>query len=230
MGDKATSVSSIRYADFIRETNVHRDQISYSDLTPRIEHDAEGQEIDYVPSKLKLAGMDIARLLRPYVTPRFMDQVRAVVPLAIYLVLFQLLILRANVQDALIVAGGLLAAIVGLMLFLEGLGLGLMPFGEIIGNKLPKKSPLWLVLLIAMILGIGVTFAEPAIGALQSVGSIVDVAKAPYLWLLLNQWPDVLVLAVGAGSGSPRCWGHSAFSTAGASSHASTFWLFQPSR
>jgi hypothetical protein len=87
------------------------------------------------------------------------------------------------------------------MLFLEGLGLGLMPFGETIGNRLPKKSPLWLVLLIAMLLGIGVTFAEPAIGALQAAGTIVDVQKAPYLWLLLNEWPDVLVLAVGGGVG-----------------------------
>ena len=52
-----------------------------------------------------------------------------------------------------------------------------------------------------MVLGIGVTFAEPAIGALQAVGSIVDASKAPYLWVLLNEWADAVVLAVGAGVG-----------------------------
>jgi len=96
---------------------------------------------------------------------------------------------------------GLAAVIVGLMLFMEGLKLGLMPFGEIIGNGLPKKSPLPVVLIIAFLLGIGVTFAEPAIGALQAVGSSVDVTKAPYLYTLLTEWSGVLVLMVGAGVG-----------------------------
>jgi hypothetical protein len=43
-------------------------------------------------------------------------------------------------DDSWIVTGGLLAAIVGLMLFMEGLKLGLMPFGNIIGEALPPKS------------------------------------------------------------------------------------------
>ena len=58
--------------------------------------------------------------------------------------------------------------------FMEGLKLGLMPFGEVIGNTLPKKSPLPLVLLVALLLGVGVTYAEPAIGALKAAGQIVS--------------------------------------------------------
>ena len=50
-------------------------------------------------------------------------------------------------------------------------------------------------------MGIGVTFAEPAIGALQTAGSLVDVTKAPYLYTLLTDWAQTLVLAVGAGVG-----------------------------
>ncbi len=87
------------------------------------------------------------------------------------------------------------------MIFMEGLKLGLMPFGEVIGNNLPKKSRLPVVLLIAFLLGIGVTFAEPAIGALKAVGSIVNVEKAPYLYTLLNNWTGTLVLVVGIGVG-----------------------------
>jgi len=88
-----------------------------------------------------------------------------------------------------------------LMLFMEGLKVGLMPFGETIGNILPTKSPLYVVLTVTFLLGIGVTFAEPAIGALKTAGSIVDVAKAPYLYTLLNEWSGVLVLIVGMGVG-----------------------------
>jgi len=56
-----------------------------------------------------------------------MDQVKAVVTLALYLALFQLLILRQLVDDSWLITAGLFVVIVGLMLFMEGLKLGLMP-------------------------------------------------------------------------------------------------------
>jgi hypothetical protein len=93
------------------------------------------------------------------------------------------------------------SVIIGLMFFMEGLKVGLMPFGESIGTILPAKSKLPVVMVIAFILGIGVTFAEPAIGALKTAGSIVDVNQAPYLYALLNTWAEVMVLVVGIGVG-----------------------------
>jgi hypothetical protein len=51
------------------------------------------------------------------------------------------------------------------------------------------------------LLGIGVTFAEPAIGALQAAGANISVERAPYLYALLNDWSGVLVLVVGAAVG-----------------------------
>ena len=169
----------IRYGDLIHEISVQQYEISANDLAPEIAMDAEGTEIPYQTPRIQLGGRDVYRLLRPYVTVRFMDQLNAVVPLAIYLVLFQLLILRQSVEGAGIMTGGLLAVIVGLIMFVEGLKLGLMPLGETIGNTLPHNSPLWVVLTIAFLLGVGVTFAEPAIGALKAAGQIVKVEKAP---------------------------------------------------
>jgi len=127
--------------------------------------------------------------------------VRAVVPLALYLLLFQVLILRQLEAHYLIITGGLFAVIVGLMFFMEGLKLGLMPFGTVIGRTLPRNSSLPVVLLITLLLGIGVTFAEPAIGALKAVGRNVAVDQAPYLYAMLNEWSDILVLVVGASVG-----------------------------
>jgi hypothetical protein len=82
-----------------------------------------------------------------------------------------------------------------------GLKLGLMPFGTVIGKRLPQKSPLPVVLFITLLLGIGVTFAEPAISALKAAGQNVSVERAPYLFALLNDWSGVLVLVIGLSVG-----------------------------
>ena len=170
-------------------------------VTPKLERDAEGNLIPCRMPRFKLNLVEVYSLLRPYVSVRMMEQVKAVVPLALYLLLFQVLILRQLEAHYLIITGGLFAVIVGLMFFMEGLKLGLMPFGTVIGRTLPRNSSLPVVLLITMLLGIGVTFAEPAIGALKAVGKNVSVEQAPYLYTLLNAWSDTLVLVVGASVG-----------------------------
>ena len=189
------SSNKIPFSRYIKESNVSSDQISFNELSGR------GSSTSEKPSRIKLSWQEIYRLVRPYISVRILEQAKAVLPLAIYLGLFQLLILREPVSDALIISGGLVAVIIGLMIFMEGLKVGLMPFGEALGTSLPAKASLVVVLLIAFLLGIGVTFAEPAIGALQEAGSLVDVAKAPYLYALLNEWSLTLVLSVGAGVG-----------------------------
>ena len=191
----------VSFNSFTRELNVHLDRISYNEMAPPVEYDEDGNEIPHVPQSLAIGPGHIYRLLRPYLSVRFFDQFSAVMPLAVYLVLFQLFILGQSIADATIIAGGLVAVIVGLMLFMEGLKVGLMPFGESLGVSLPAKANLATVLIVVFLLGIGVTFAEPAIGALQTAGSLVDVAKAPYLYTLLTTWSGTLVLAVGVGVG-----------------------------
>jgi len=193
--------NTIRFGNFTRELNVHLDRISFNELIPPIQHDDDGQEIPYKPESLAVGKGDIYRLLKPYLSVRFSDQFRSVAPLAVYLVLFQLFILRQSITDAWIISAGLVAVIFGLMLFMEGLKVGLMPFGESLGVSLPAKAGLAVVIIVVFLLGIGVTFAEPAIGALQTAGSLVDVKRAPYLYSILNTWAGVLVLVVGIGVG-----------------------------
>lgn len=191
----------IRFGSYNRELNIHLDQISYNEMIPPVTYDAAGNELPQKPEALSLGAGDVYRLLRPYLTLRFIDQFKAVMPLALYLVLFQLFILRQAVQDAWIISIGLLAVVMGLMLFMEGLKVGLMPFGETLGISLPAKATLATVVAVVFLLGIGVTFAEPAIGALQTAGSLVSVSQAPYLYTLLTDWAGTLVLAVGIGVG-----------------------------
>ena len=192
---------TIRFGDYIQAMSIDSQKIPYQELMPEPLFDRHGNEHPQPVPKMKLGGGDIFKILQPYLSTRFIDQARAVVPLAIYLALFQYLVLQTPVMDASIIAGGLFAVMIGLMMFMEGLKLGLMPFGEIIGNTLPRKLPLAGVLFIAFLLGIGVTFAEPAIGALQVAGSIVDPKQAPYLFTLLNDRSGATVLLVGLGVG-----------------------------
>jgi hypothetical protein len=184
-------MSEIPYGEYLRSVSLKQNEISYNDLT-------KGPAPD---QKIKVGSRDIYNILNPYVKPRIMEQLKAVIPLAIYLILFQIFILRQGVENSLSITLGLSAVIVGLMLFMEGLKLGLMPLGEVIGNTLPTQSPLYVVLFIVFLLGVGVTFAEPAIGALKDAGSIVSPEKAPMLYYMLNQKTDAVVLVVGAGVG-----------------------------
>ena len=189
----------IRFGEYLREAQLQQRHISANDLA-KLQGNYAGQASG-IRSNLDISALDVHRLAYPYISVRAKEQLKAVVPLALYLMLFQILIFRQSIAQAEIIFLGLLAVVLGLMLFMEGLKIGLMPFGEVLGGTLPAKSTLPVVLLVTFVLGIGVTFAEPAIGALRVAGQSVQVEQAPYLYALLNNWADVMVLLVGCGVG-----------------------------
>jgi len=188
----------MRYGTFVSKYKIQRSKISYNLLTPKPDPNKENS---LRPEPIRASLSDAYALLAPYVGVRIKEQLKAVVPLALYLGLFQVFVLDYPIQEATALCLGLVAVIIGLAIFMEGLSSGLMPFGNIIGTNLPAKASMPVVLVILGILGVGVTFAEPAIGALQAFGSSIDVIKAPYLFELLNNWTLPLVLMVGAGVG-----------------------------
>ena len=188
---------SLTYAKYLDAVTIRHRSLSYNRLAPV----GNPSVVDLKPKKLDLSFPQSVEILGPYCGIRILDQLKAVVPLAAYLMLFQVLVLRHPIDSAITLCLGLVAVIVGLAVFMEGLSTGLMPFGNIIGDNLPKKASMGVVLLIIGILGVGVTFAEPAIGALQAFGASVDVSRAPYLYELLNNWTLPLVLMVGGGVG-----------------------------
>ena len=187
----------MRYSDYLNKVNVRHRTVNYNLLTSK----SKSGTGSLAPPKINLSAKQAFDLLAPYCSSRIMEQVKAVVPLAAYLMIFQILVLRHPIEAALVLCLGLIAVIIGLAVFMEGLSTGLMPFGTIIGDNLPKKASMPVVLTIIGILGVGVTFAEPAIGALQAFGSSVDVMAAPYLYEILNNWTMPLVLMVGGGVG-----------------------------
>jgi hypothetical protein len=140
-------------------------------------------------------------ILAPYVKKKVLEQVRSVAVIVLYLLFFQTVVLRIQINEALTIAIGLAIVIVGLTLFMEGLFLGLMRLGEVIGVKLPEKTNVGLILSFSFVLGLGATFAEPAIGILKSAGAGVRPWEAPLLFHMLNVYPEYVVYAVGIGVG-----------------------------
>ena len=141
------------------------------------------------------------RILWPYFKRNFMGQVKSVWFIVAYLLVFQLLVLQLPVVYSLMISTGIFIVLAGLMLFMEGLRLGLMPLGEAIGSIFPHKAGIATILGFAFLLGIGATFAEPAIAVLKAAGSGVSPSKAPLLYSLLNDFSGQLVTCVGVGVG-----------------------------
>jgi len=151
--------------------------------------------------KPKIGFKQVFFILFPYVKKKLLEQVRSVALIVLYLFFFQTIVLGIRIVEASTIALGLALVIVGLALFMEGLILGLMPLGEVIGLKLPEKMSAKVILLLSFVLGVGATFAEPAIGILKSAGSGVLPWEAPLLFMMLNTHPHLLIYAVGAGVG-----------------------------
>jgi hypothetical protein len=151
--------------------------------------------------RFRLGLRDTLRIIGPYVKRNFMNQVEGIWFIVAYLIIFQLLILQLPIVYASMIAVGIFIVAVGLMFFMEGLRLGLMPLGEVIGSVLPKNSKLPVILVFSFLLGMGATFAEPAIAVLKAAGSGVKPDEAPLLYSLLNDFSSQLVGSVGVGVG-----------------------------
>ncbi|MEO1321167.1 MAG: DUF1538 family protein, partial [Pseudomonadota bacterium] len=79
--------------------------------------------------RYQLGLRDTLRILWPYVKRNFMNQVEGIWFIVVYLIVFQLLILQLPIAYAGMIAFGIFVVAVGLMFFMEGLRLGLMPLG-----------------------------------------------------------------------------------------------------
>ena len=147
----------------------------------------------------------------------------AVLPIAIVVVLLQIFLVT---MPWLIFARfliGVLMVLAGLLLFLQGVKIGLLPMGEAVGSELPKHGSLFFLVFFAFLLGFAVTVAEPDVRVLANqVGIVSDgeigsnililtvalgvavfvamamlriVLKTPITWLLAGGYLLILLLS-----------------------------------
>ncbi len=152
-------------------------------------------------TKYKVGGKEAFKLIVRHTRKRLTEQLKAISMIIIYLIFFQTLVLGIPISDSAMITIGLIMVVTGLTFFMEGLLLGLMPLGEVIGIRLPLKANVITILVIAFILGLGATFAEPAIGVLRVAGQSVKAWSSPLLFLLVNKYANYLVYSVGTGVG-----------------------------
>ncbi|MDR1445796.1 MAG: DUF1538 domain-containing protein [Treponema sp.] len=140
-------------------------------------------------------------MIGSYAFEKIRPQFKAVLIVSVYLVAAQYFMLKTPLHNALYIAAGIGAAILGLSFFLEGLFLGIMPLGEQCGMRLPAKVGVAGITIFSLIVGITATLAEPAIAILQQQGSVISAWNAPLLYLLLNRGSSWLVAAIAIGVG-----------------------------
>jgi hypothetical protein len=153
------------------------------------------------PDQIHVTFKQALTILAPYTWRVLKEQLISVVPVCLYLILFQLLILRHGLNQIAWVISGILCVIFGLMFFLEGVRISLIPVGEAIGDSLPRHSTLFMLLLFSFILGNLGAFGEPVIGSLQIAGGAVNPKAAPLLYDILTNKPVLLSLVISFGVG-----------------------------
>ncbi len=106
-------------------------------------------------------------------------------PIILVIAFFQIVVLQQPLPNlAEVIFGGVLV-VIGLMLFVQGLEMGLFPIGETMAHALSRKGSLFWLLIFAFLLGFSTTIAEPALIAISAEaadiaaqGNIISSAEA----------------------------------------------------
>ena len=101
------------------------------------------------------------------------ESFRDLLPIILVIAFFQIVVLRQPFPDLERVIVGLIFVIVGLALFVQGLELGLFPWGDGMAHAFARKGSLVALLAFAFCLGFGTTVAEPALIAVANEAAIV---------------------------------------------------------
>ena len=91
---------------------------------------------------------------------------RDLLPIIVVITVFQLAILRQPFPDLLEMLMGVGLVVAGLMLFVQGLEMGLFPIGEAMALAFARKGSLFWLLIFGFALGFSTTVAEPALIAI----------------------------------------------------------------
>ncbi|WP_042221207.1 DUF1538 domain-containing protein [Oceanobacillus manasiensis] len=110
----------------------------------------------------------------------------SILPITIVITLLQVTIIQLPFEQFTPFLLGVVMVSVGLILFLIGVNMSLLPLGEMIGSALPKTNKVWVVVWVGFLLGVVVTIAEPDVRILSSQVEIVSEGAIPKPVLLLS--------------------------------------------
>jgi hypothetical protein len=102
---------------------------------------------------------------------------RDLLPIILVITVFQLVVLRQPFPETFEILIGTAFVVIGLMLFVQGLEMGLFPIGEALAVVFTRKGSLLWLLIFGFGLGFSTTAAEPALIAItQEAAEVADQA------------------------------------------------------
>ena len=111
---------------------------------------------------------------------QLMGAFKDLAPILVVVAFFQFVVLRQPIEEPLSILVGLVAVVVGLALFIQGLETSLFPLGETMAVEFARKGVIAWLLLFAFALGFGTTVAEPALIAVSQEAARIK-AEEGYL-------------------------------------------------
>jgi len=119
-----------------------------------------------------------------------LEVTKAILPIVLVVIAIQIILLQSPLQNIFFFISGALMVTTGLLLFLIGVRISLLPIGELIGSELVSKGSLVILLVGAFIFGLVVTLAEPDVRVLALQ---VDFASGG----AMNSYLLILAVAIG---------------------------------
>ena len=101
----------------------------------------------------------------------------SILPILIFFIIYQILAIKISKREILKILAGIICTFIGLVLFFTGVEIGFMPIGNQIGAELASMNNNFILITVAVLMGIFLIEAEPAIVILiKQISEITDGA------------------------------------------------------
>lgn len=105
----------------------------------------------------------------------FAEPLWAIMPMAVFIVILKVTFFEVTLDGLLHLIAGTAMTVLGLVLFLAGARVGILPVGERLGSRLPRLNSLAYLFLFVLFLGFAATVAEPDVRvAAQQIADAAD--------------------------------------------------------
>jgi len=101
------------------------------------------------------------------------EVIKAIAPLILVVIILQCTFVRASVGIFVQFLVGSILVIAGMIFFLLGIEVGILPAGKIVGEGLIQKRSLWLIIAITFLIGFSTTIAEPDVLVLSKQAEVI---------------------------------------------------------
>ncbi len=107
------------------------------------------------------------------------EVIRAIAPLIIVVIILQFTFVRASAGVFIQFLVGTILVIAGMIFFLIGIEVGILPAGKTVGAGLIEKRSIWLIIAVAFLIGFSTTIAEPDVLVLSRQADLISEVTLP---------------------------------------------------